>query len=265
MITAPALPPPAAHGEVLAAGEVHLWWMVLSPRQGAVTAAWATASAAERQRAQCLRVPQEREHYLLRHQALRQVLAGYAGATPHALVFENGPFGKPALTAPPGATGLSFNLSRSGSVAVLAVAGGGRVGVDVERLRPFAEADAVARRMFSAAESKALAALPDPARLAGFYRLWTCKEAVVKALGGGLAIALDGFDVDPRVDQPPALQGWRLPGYPPTLRLLPVPQLPGHAIALAADAPIDRCRLRPWPGVVAAAVGSLACHAPPSR
>lgn len=198
----------------LPAEEVHLWWMNNAPDQ----------------LTRC------------------RLLADYAGVAPASLAFAAGPFGKPALTAPPQAAGLHFSVSRSGGVAVLAVARGGRVGVDVAALRPVPEAALIARRLFSPAEAAALAALPDTARLAGFYRLWTCKEAVVKALGGGLSIPLDAFEVEHRADHPPALRSWRLPGGgQQPVRLLPVPAMPGHALALAADAPIQRCRLFHWP------------------
>jgi 4'-phosphopantetheinyl transferase len=68
--------------------------------------------------------------------------------------------------------------------------------VDVERLRALGNADELARRFFAPAEVAALAALPEAERLPGFYRLWTCKEAVLKATGEGITRGLAGVEVN---------------------------------------------------------------------
>lgn len=241
------LDPTGERWPALDACEAHLWWIELAAGAGDVAAAWATVSADERARATRLRVEVDRARFLLRRQALRGILGAYTGVPPHELVFDVGRFGKPTWTAPLGAPGLCFSLSHSGGVALLAVAREGRLGVDVERLRPVLDVDEIARRMFSPAECQALAAEPDAERCPAFLRVWTCKEAVVKALGGGLSIALDGFTVCHRANQPPALVGWRLGASSRgTLGLLPVPPVAGYAIALAADAPVKRCRLLHW-------------------
>jgi 4'-phosphopantetheinyl transferase len=78
---------------------------------------------------------------------------------------------------------------------LIAITRVGAIGVDVEALTPFGDLAAVARRWFSPTEQAALSALPPDRRLAGFYRLWTRKEAVVKALGLGMTLPLDRFSV----------------------------------------------------------------------
>lgn len=241
------LDPTVERWPALDACEAHLWWIELAPGAGDVAAALATVSADERARAIRLRVEVDRTRFLLRRQALRAILSAYTGVPPHELVFDVDRFGKPAWAAPLGAAGLSFSLSHSGGVALLAVARDGRLGVDIEVLRPLPDVDVIARRMFSPAEYEALAAESAADRCPAFLRVWTCKEAVVKALGGGLSIALDGFAVCHCADQPPFLVDWRLGALPRgTLSLLPVPQVAGYAIALAADAPVKRCRLLRW-------------------
>jgi 4'-phosphopantetheinyl transferase len=105
----------------------------------------------------------------------------------------------------PAGTGIAFNLSHSGGWSVVAVARGRRVGVDVEEVRSVAERESIVARFFSARERADLAALPGPLRHDAFFRIWTCKEACIKALGTGLATPLDRFSVavDPR--EPPGL------------------------------------------------------------
>jgi 4'-phosphopantetheinyl transferase len=90
---------------------------------------------------------------------------------------------------------LEFNVSHSGSVAVLAFARGRALGVDVEQLRENFDHEAIACRFFSEEEQRQLAALQPSERYQGFFRCWTRKEAYIKAQGTGLSLPLHQFDV----------------------------------------------------------------------
>jgi 4'-phosphopantetheinyl transferase len=117
----------------------------------------------------------------------RPVLALYAGVPLAKLTLTVDAHGKPRLVAP---TSPSFNLSHCGDVVLLAIGRGIELGVDVEALRQRPRALQLAQRYFTADEAAALAALPEDGRLQAFYRLWTAKEAVLKALGRGLSFGL---------------------------------------------------------------------------
>lgn len=166
-------PPP------LAPGDVHLWlWHVPD-----ADPAHAAADAGAR---------------------LRRTLAGMLDVDRHALEFVRGAHGKPALAQP---DAPQFNLSHSGTLTALALARDVEVGVDVERPRRARDVLPLAQRFFAPAETAVLARLPAPAREAAFYALWTCKEAVLKALGRGIAFGLDRleFALDPTDGMPRAL------------------------------------------------------------
>jgi 4'-phosphopantetheinyl transferase len=90
---------------------------------------------------------------------------------------------------------LGFNVSHSGELALVAVTAGVAVGVDVEAVRGMEDALRISERFFSAAERVVLAACPAAERDAAFFRCWTRKEAYVKAVGDGIALGLDRFDV----------------------------------------------------------------------
>lgn len=117
------------------------------------------------------------------------LLAAYAG--PEAPAMTRGEHGKPHF---PGAFGrLGFNWSHSGESALFAVGRGHEgfeIGVDIERVRSRPRALELAARFFAPDESAALASLPEALRLRAFLRLWTAKEAVLKANGGGLSYGL---------------------------------------------------------------------------
>lgn len=101
---------------------------------------------------------------------------------------EKGPHGKPRLKG----GDVFFNLSHSGDRAMCAVSCK-EVGCDVEKI---ANARlSVAKRYFCPAEYAVLEAAAEDERQQLFYRLWTLKESYVKALGGGLSIALNSFEV----------------------------------------------------------------------
>jgi len=81
----------------------------------------------------------------------------------------------------------------------------GRVGVDAEIVHPEIEVANLSRRFFASAEADEISSLPPEAHLAAFFACWTRKEAFVKALGAGLSVPLDRFQVTVRVDQPSRL------------------------------------------------------------
>ena len=70
------------------------------------------------------------------------------------------------------------------------------MGVDVELPRA-RRTDALARRFYAPGEQERLFALEEPARAHAFFRLWTCKEAFMKATGEGLSRSLRSYEIDP--------------------------------------------------------------------
>ena len=113
-------------------------------------------------------------------------LSQYLGKEPVELKFDYSSRGKPALTKHAGEKMLHFNLAHSDELMLLAVTRVCAVGIDVERLRPLADAEDIAERFFSARESMQLKTLPKASKLAAFFKLWTRKEAWLKATGAGL-------------------------------------------------------------------------------
>ncbi|MFG3226579.1 4'-phosphopantetheinyl transferase family protein [Kitasatospora sp. NPDC048194] len=119
-----------------------------------------------------------RRRFVLAHAAVRIVLGERLGRPPDGLRLVRGRWGKPSVADAPW---LHFSLSHSGDLALLAVAPR-PVGVDVELVRPGLDADRLARRFFPHRERELVASGGRPA----FARLWTRKEACVKAAGGRL-------------------------------------------------------------------------------
>jgi 4'-phosphopantetheinyl transferase len=173
---------------------------------------------------------------------LRFLLGRLTGAPPGALSLDVAEHGKPFLKGGPGGQSPAFNLSHSGDLALIAVAAGGRLGVDVERFAPERDIGPVAVRFFSARERASLASLAPSLRRRAFYACWTRKEAYLKALGRGLAMPLKSFSVSLGPAEAPELLesdggvgGWWLED-------VPLPST-SYAAALAGDGRRPRIRL----------------------
>jgi 4'-phosphopantetheinyl transferase len=231
----------------LAPGEIHVWTVAIDERKEGTVGSMETLAPAERIRASRFRFAVDAARFIQRRRALRDIVGSYLGIAPADVVFATNQFGKPSVGPSTTCTELSFNASHSGAIALVAVSRSVRIGVDVERLRPDVECLAVATRFFGAGEVASLAALDPADRVAGFFNAWTRKEAVVKALGGGLSIPLDAFEVSLRPGEPPAIVRWDIPGDGgQQWRIHHLAPANGYVGALAADAASCRCRFFDW-------------------
>jgi 4'-phosphopantetheinyl transferase len=137
---------------------------------------------------------QHRRQLLLTRIMTSLILSRYLQDVPAKdLRFDNNEFGKPVLS--PGQTDqpLFFNVSHSGSCIVIAVCRHQDIGVDIEKIKPNRRFEKIAGRFFSALETQELLKLEGSLQANRFYRLWTLKEAYIKACGMGLAIPLNDF------------------------------------------------------------------------
>lgn len=173
---------------------VTVWRIALDPARSPDAEALAELSEAERARAALFVTDALRNRWLTAHVAMRRVLASELGVRPDEIAYGAGTAGKPFI-ARPAESGVEYSFSDSGDLALLAVGRGGALGVDVEAYRSISDLEGVAERFFALEERVALFALPESERRAGFYRLWTRKEAYIKAIGTGLGHALDRFVV----------------------------------------------------------------------
>jgi 4'-phosphopantetheinyl transferase len=120
--------------------------------------------------------------------ALREVLARYLQEEPDAVKLRTGEHGKPMLADP--SSPLRFNLSHSGERALVAVASGREVGVDIERVRARRNLERLAERALDPAAAAAVRAAPERDRVAAFHQAWTRREALAKCWGTGLGAPL---------------------------------------------------------------------------
>jgi 4'-phosphopantetheinyl transferase len=152
----------------------------------------AILSLEERQRAARFRFPEHGVGFRVCHATLRQILGRYLEVPANQVALVTESTGKPHLS---GSSGLCFNLSHSGDLALLAVTNGWEVGVDVEAVRFDLPVDGLARFFTDSEREKLMATGDGDPRARLFFRWWTRKEAVLKAEGSGLSGGLDRLDI----------------------------------------------------------------------
>jgi 4'-phosphopantetheinyl transferase len=210
----------------LAADEVHVWRVDL-PAVAPGEQRWKQMlSEDERERASRFHFSRDREYFTATRALLRTILAGYMDCDPRGLLFCYSDKGKPSLdksfqeklspdkssSSPVSGTQIEFNVSHSGTTALLAFAHGRALGVDVEYVREDFDCEAVARRFFSDHEVRQLDALAPCEKHTAFFRCWTRKEAYIKAIGTGLSLPLHEFDVSLKPQDEKALLATRPDG-----------------------------------------------------
>lgn len=150
---------------------------------------------------------------------LRRVLAQFAPVEPRAWRFVVGEHGRPDLHPeqpglPESLRGLSFNLSHTRGLTALAISLDGSVGVDVERRDRTNDLERLARAKFAEAERAWLAHASDEDDWRDrFFRVWTLKEAYLKARGVGITVPLADFAVRADDGVPPQVEF--APGFEP--------------------------------------------------
>ncbi len=216
--------PPAA--PALGPGDVHVWRASLDRPPADVERLARTLGPEEIARAERYRSRMDRDRFVAAHGVLRALLGWYLGVDPEQVAFRRGPHGKPALDAAAASSGLRFNLSHSRGLALVALARGREVGIDVEHVRP----DLADEGLLEPAEAAALRRLPPEARPQAFFAWWTRREALAKATGLGLPGAAGGAA--------PEAAGWWLS---------PLPVGPGCEAALCVEGGGWRLACWQWP------------------
>ncbi len=183
---------PIASQFVLAHNEIHLWAVDLDWSERELDRGYCLLNKKEQQQADRFLVSHARDQYIASHATLRQLLSAYEDVPTEALEFGAGEHGKPYLK---GNSDLEFNLSHTRGRALIGLTRAGPIGVDIEHHRPGIEIGALAQRFFAPIEYQQLMQSQESDRFLVFYRIWTRKEAFIKATGQGLSFGLNNFTV----------------------------------------------------------------------
>lgn len=179
----------------LQSGEIQVWHAFNEVDEQDYSKLKELLSLDEIERASRFRFERHRMQYVIGRSLLRMLIAAYLQEDARAIRFHHTAKGKPELLSADNAAGLHFNIAHSGRVLLFGFTRNRKIGIDVEEIRKDVEIDEIAQRFFSPSERGYLASLPLALRYDEFFRCWTRKEALLKATGEGLSVALSSFSV----------------------------------------------------------------------
>ena len=190
-----AFPPPG--GPIHETDDAAVVHVDLTPDGPRERAALGWLDARERSRRDRFLYPRPRREFTLCRAALRSLLCRELGCPNAELSFGTAKFGKPFARVGGIPAPVAFNVSHSGRHGLIALAPEGRIGVDVEERSTKRNLDGYIRLLFAPEERTALETSRGRERVELFYRLWTLKEAAIKAAGAGLSIDPASFGIPP--------------------------------------------------------------------
>lgn len=218
----------------LSSNDIHIWCADLDLPNLRVEELARILSADELARANKFHFDEHRKRFIVRRGILRTLLGSYLDIEPNQLQFDYNSRGKPALKKSCGGDNLRFNLSDSQGMALYAVTRDRDLGVDLEHIRPMKDAEQLVKRFFSNREYAEFSQLDRDRQEVTFFTCWTRKEAYIKAIGEGLSLPLDRFEISISPEEPAKLlsiqgdaqlaEGWLLQDLKPAS---------GYAAALA--------------------------------
>lgn len=135
-----------------------------------------------------------RRQFILAHGLLRLVLSRAAGVAPEDILIRSERNRRPRVLQPASMRTFGVSLSHTAGMVAVGYHNGKDIGVDIEEVDPEVENTRLPRSVLSPREYGRWKALPGPRRPAEFFRIWTVKEALLKAAGVGLLVDPSAID-----------------------------------------------------------------------
>lgn len=231
----------------ISSGTVHVWQFEIALPKDQADRYRGILSPDENERADRFYFDRDRIRFIAARAAMRSILASYLNVAPDEIIFAYASNGKPELAGGLNESGLKFNLSHSHDRALLGVVSNFCIGVDIEFIKHEFASDEIAHRFFAPGEVSRLRAIPEMERASAFFSCWTRKEAYIKAVGQGLSLPLDSFEVafGPGV-QPGLLQVNTSPVEAARWRMYSIPAAEGYAAAIIVEGKDHKIEYREW-------------------
>lgn len=163
-------------------GTIDFWRLTFAEVNNNRNTAFAILSSDEQDRAVNIKHVATQQAFIHTRTALRQILSHYLNQSPNEIIFTYNEFGKPFLKE--NERNITFSVSHTSEMAVIAIACDAEVGVDIEMVDRDVDRLAIAQRFFAPSEATSLM---DPENADQFFLFWTLKEAILKATGLGIS------------------------------------------------------------------------------
>ena len=173
--------------------QVHVWQVHLNSTSSHPMEITKALSSDELEQANKFKFPEDREHFILRRNQLRTILSKYYGCQPREIIFRYNSYKKPFIYMPE-LKRIKFNMSFSGDLMLVGISKHNDIGIDIEKVHEMHDLENIAFENFSSQELKYLNGTLDITNT--FFKIWTRKEAFIKAKGEGIYHPLKSFCVD---------------------------------------------------------------------
>ncbi len=177
------------------ANEAHIWLARVDVHKNNISLYKSLLPSEELVRAGKFVRRDDRDSYLLSRVALRDIVSRYLNVGFNDVSFFRNEYGKPFIAKEINRENMECNLSHSGDIVLIGMSKGGKIGIDIERIREMDEMDALVRDYFSTIEQEYFKSLSPGEKIGAFFACWSRKEAYIKARGKGLSYPLDSFSV----------------------------------------------------------------------
>lgn len=175
--------------------EVHIWKTNLEQSSINVQNSFKILNEYEKNKARRFHFEKHQKRFIIARSSLKKILSLYLSISPQEIEFIYNDYGKPKLIDKINKLALQFNVSHSKNMAIYGITCHYLIGVDIEYIRPMPEAENLAKRFFSDKEYEQMRPLPSEEKSKEFFKLWTAKEAYLKAIGQGISGGLEKVEI----------------------------------------------------------------------
>ncbi len=189
---------------ILAGNELHVITISLDLKEDQILLLLRYLSKDEKERAFRFKFEKHQRRYIAARGSLRKILAGQLNLEPSEIDLKYSKQGKPQISAKQNKKNIHFNLSHSHELAIIGLTLNKPVGIDIEYLTDKKDHLGLAKRFFSNKEYEIISSLPKDNQNDAFYRVWTRKEAYLKATGEGIS-GIEKIEVPVLNDEKPEM------------------------------------------------------------
>jgi len=182
---------------------VHIWLIRYDQSDQIFADSKHILSKEEKERSSRFHFDIDHKRFSVTRSLLKKYLGKIISRPPREIHFKFNKYGKPELLNSP--KEIHFNVTHSGNLGMIAITDLAPIGIDVEQFRSEMTTGDIAKRFFSKMEVEAFLELEENEKLQGFFNCWTRKEAFIKAVGKGLSLPLNTFDVSLKPNEPAQL------------------------------------------------------------
>ncbi len=170
--------------------EIHIWRFNLDPVKSFNEFFINLLSDEEKKQVEKIKLGDVKNRSIISKAIIKNIISNYLGLNIKQIIFSYNEFGKPVIPERINSFRLNFNISHSGDLGLIAITRKNLIGIDVEKMNELDQIDDIINLCFTETEKYMLSCLESTEKKEVFYKIWTGKEAFIKAIGKGFSFPL---------------------------------------------------------------------------